>query len=83
MEGSHVRETSDSPFFFQADTLSTDITALWTVTGKVGYAWDRWLAYGKGGYAGGLVETSAFSTTGPHVRSRIPGPSWLDYWRGR
>ncbi len=29
-----------------------DVSWLTTVTGRVGYAWDRWLAYAKGGWAG-------------------------------
>ena len=32
---------------------TTKVDALWTATGRLGYAWDRWLAYGKAGYAGG------------------------------
>jgi outer membrane immunogenic protein len=54
-----IRENSVSPFFPRTDTLTTNIETLWTMTGRLGYAWDRWLAYSKAGYAGGRVETSA------------------------
>jgi outer membrane immunogenic protein len=39
----------------------------WSIAGRVGYAWDRWLAYVKGGYAATRIrsmETIAF-LTGP------------------
>ena len=38
---------------------STDINQILTVTARLGYAWDRWLAYLKGGYAGAEIETSS------------------------
>ena len=31
--------------------LKTEIDDLWTLTGRMGYAWGRWMAYVKGGYA--------------------------------
>jgi hypothetical protein len=33
---------------------------LTTVTGRLGYARDRWLAYAKGGWAGADVELTLF-----------------------
>jgi outer membrane immunogenic protein len=35
--------------------LTTDGIA--TAVGKVGYAWDRWMIYGKGGFADARIET--------------------------
>jgi len=40
-------------------SLRTEIDHLVTITGRVGYAWDRWLAYVKGGYARAEVGVSA------------------------
>lgn len=39
--------------------LKTDGIA--TVVGKVGYAWDQWLVYGKGGWADIKIATSTFT----------------------
>jgi outer membrane immunogenic protein len=58
LSGVDVEKASFSPFL-KSDTLSTDISTLWTITGRLGYTWDRWLAYGKAGYAGGRIEISA------------------------
>jgi len=37
---------------------STDINTIFTVTGRVGVAADKWLVYAKGGYAGAQVDVS-------------------------
>lgn len=39
-----------------SQSLKTEIEDLWTLTGRVGYAWNRWLAYVKGGYARAEVK---------------------------
>jgi outer membrane immunogenic protein len=56
---------------------STDINQILTVTARLGYAWDRWLAYLKGGYAGAEIETSSLLiSTG--VRSNQD--QWQNGW---
>jgi opacity protein-like surface antigen len=45
-----------SPFFPTSDTYTADVDLLTTVTGRVGYARDKWLAYAKGGWAGADIE---------------------------
>jgi len=35
------------------------IGELFTVVGRLGYAWDRWHAYGKGGFASAKIDVSA------------------------
>ena len=47
-----------SPFFPATDVWSSKLTWLTTVTGRVGYGFDTWLPYIKGGFAAGNVETS-------------------------
>ena len=37
---------------------------LFTLTGRLGYVYDKFLLYGKGGYANAGVEVSAVSATG-------------------
>ena len=39
----------------------TEINSIYSVTGQVGYAWDRWLAYAKGGWAGAHVKLSTLN----------------------
>src|SRR5215813_13587928 len=47
-----------SPYFPATDVWSSKLTWLGTVTGRVGYGFDTWLPYVKGGFAAGNVETS-------------------------
>jgi outer membrane immunogenic protein len=46
------------------DVFTTKINSIGTVTGRVGYAWNNWLLYAKGGYAGANVEFSVSDTNG-------------------
>jgi outer membrane immunogenic protein len=59
-----------SPLFF-GFTNSTDVKSLASVTGRIGYAWDRFLGYVKGGgawerddytYSNGIIVGSASET---------------------
>jgi outer membrane immunogenic protein len=43
----------------------TQLRNLGTVTGQAGYAWDRLLWYGKGGWAGGEIRRNTADTLGP------------------
>jgi outer membrane immunogenic protein len=56
------RTTIPVPLVAPGDTATfkeaTDF--LMSVTGRVGYAWDRWMLYGKGGVAGAGDKYSAF-----------------------
>ncbi len=56
-------------------TSSTKIGAIFTATGRVGYAWDRWFGYVKGGYATAKVSHS--SLTGVDVNGCFFGCSPL------
>src|SRR5215813_8228061 len=47
-----------SPYLPATDVWSSKLTWLGTVTGRVGYAFDNWLPYIKGGFAAGNVETT-------------------------
>ena len=65
--GSDVVETLTGPVtaLLPSDRLRTEITNLFTVTGRLGVAADRLLLYGKGGYANSNVDVKALS--GPPV----------------
>jgi outer membrane immunogenic protein len=50
-----VGNSADCPF---ADrTCMSRVGNLWTAGARIGYAWDRWMVYGTGGYANGKVYT--------------------------
>jgi len=54
----------DTVFGQQDDTYSNKITALYTITGRLGYAWNDWMLYGKGGFASARVDWAAVDTSG-------------------
>jgi outer membrane immunogenic protein len=69
-----LRETQTSPYFPASDTVSLRINPILTATARLGYAWDRWLIYVKGGYAGADVELNA------HDRVADVGLRQNDHW---
>jgi outer membrane immunogenic protein len=38
---------------------------IWYIGGRVGYAWDRFMVYGQGGYAQADIDTRGFDAFGP------------------
>jgi outer membrane immunogenic protein len=54
-----LKQTIVSPYFPASDTESAKIRDLYTVVGRIGYAFDRFLVYGKAGYAGGSSTFTA------------------------
>lgn len=54
--GADLSSSQVSPFFPDTDVFSTKIEWLTTVEGRIGYACDRFLVFGKGGWAGGNVD---------------------------
>ncbi|MDQ2079670.1 outer membrane beta-barrel protein [Xanthobacteraceae bacterium Astr-EGSB] len=43
-------------------TCASRVDNIWTVGARLGYAWDRWMVYGTGGYANGKVYSKIIST---------------------
>ncbi|WBL75365.1 porin family protein [Bradyrhizobium xenonodulans] len=66
-DGASIRRTDISIFFPASDRLSSRINSFATVTGRVGYAFNNWLPYIKGGYAGADLKTSNFDIFGTHL----------------
>jgi outer membrane immunogenic protein len=58
-DASGVKGKKTSPFGAADDRFSTRVSSLLLLTGRVGGAWNGWLAYAKGGYAGARVKASA------------------------
>jgi outer membrane immunogenic protein len=54
-----LKQTNISPYFPATDTVTGKIQDLFTVVGRVGYAFDRFLVYGKAGYAGANTTFTA------------------------
>lgn len=51
----NLEETKASPLF-ATDVYTSEMNWLTKVTGRVGYARDRWLVYAKGGWAGADID---------------------------
>ena len=43
-------------------TCASRVDNIWTVGARLGYAWDRWMVYGTGGYANGKVYGKIIDT---------------------
>jgi outer membrane immunogenic protein len=56
---------------------STDINTIFTVTGRLGVAADKWLVYAKAGYAGAEVDVSGRNTALP---DRFSIDDWRNGW---
>jgi len=54
-----LKDNQISPYFPTSDRVEMGISPIFTATARLGYAWDRWLAYVKGGYAGADVTLNA------------------------
>jgi outer membrane immunogenic protein len=53
----------DTTFGSRDDIYATKVTALYSITGRLGYAWNNWLFYGKGGFAAARTNWAAVNTT--------------------
>jgi outer membrane immunogenic protein len=68
IQGAGINGSSGAtiPYITALDTITTAVTERldWfgTVRGRVGYAWDRFLIYGTGGFAYGQVRSSLTMT---------------------
>ena len=72
-----AREFGNNPAF-QAQTKLDDV---FTVGPRIGYAFNKWLAYGTGGYAVGEVQTRAVFNA-PAQSTVVPGQSTNDWHNG-
>jgi outer membrane immunogenic protein len=55
------------------------ITNIFTVGPRLGFAWDRWMIYGTGGYATGTVH-GQYRFAGLQFAPTFSGHSWNDGW---
>ena len=61
------------------DVFSSKINSIATVTGRIGLAFNNWLPYIKGGYAGANVDFSVSDTVPANVGSGS-GTQWHNGW---
>jgi outer membrane immunogenic protein len=59
-------------------SLETRMGPLFTATGRLGYARDRWLAYAKGGYAGANISLNSDDGVPPNYYSK--SSDWHNGW---
>jgi outer membrane immunogenic protein len=59
-DATNIRRTDVSIFFPATDLLTSKVDGIFTVTGRIGYAFNNWLPYIKGGYAGAQLRTTNF-----------------------
>jgi len=65
--GADLKRTDLSKFYPDTDFLSSKINSIGTVTGRLGYAFNNWLPYIKGGYAAAHLETKNFDTSDDYL----------------
>ena len=57
------------------------ITNLFTIGPRLGFAWDRWMIYGTGGYAIATIKGQYIRTsTGLQISPTFHGQTWNDGW---
>jgi outer membrane immunogenic protein len=78
--GTGLKQTVISPFFPDTDTETTKVNSVYTIAARLGATFGQFLAYGKGGWAGGQVELSAFSTNGGDPVFWNPGAQNRNGW---
>lgn len=69
IDAAAIKGNYTSIFGAADDQYETRITTLVLLTGRVGYAWDRLLVYGKGGLAAANIEASVSDSVGPSTGS--------------
>jgi outer membrane immunogenic protein len=71
LDGSSISGDFSSTSLFGAgdDQFKARLDALFLGTGRVGYSWNDWLAYGKAGYAAGKIHLSVSDTVAPTTGS--------------
>ena len=80
--GSNVAETLTGPVTaaLPSDRLRTDVSNLFTATLRIGVAADKFLLYGKGGYANSNVDVKALSgppLAGITATANRPSDGWV------
>jgi outer membrane immunogenic protein len=73
----NLNEERPSPLFPKLDATTSEVQWLASATGRLGYAWDRWLAFVKGGWAGANVKLSLVDQSAAVFGSKT---QWANGW---
>lgn len=65
LSGGDKQDRIVSPFFPATDTLVTDMRWMFGAAARLGYTWDRWLVYGKVGFASASLSLRGEFSTNP------------------
>ncbi len=80
-KGPNEEQSEKSPRFPATDQWRADIHTIAKAVAKVGYAYKRFLVYGKGGYAGAMVDTAArFNILAPVLTRNTKTSDWQNGW---
>lgn len=72
-----MNQERPSPLFPKLDVTTTSVNWLTSATGRLGYAWDRWLVFAKGGWAGGEVSATLHDVSAGVYASE---DQWANGW---
>ena len=78
-DGTNLKAKYTSAFGAAEDDFKTRINFLMSATARAGYALDKFLFYGKGGYAGALASMSVVDTVPVNTGKGTDRP-WLSGW---
>jgi len=78
-DGANLKTNNLSTFGAADDVFKTRINFLMSATARAGFALDKFLFYGKGGYAGALASMSVEDTT-PRNTGKGRAKPWLSGW---
>jgi|SRR5579871_777921 len=76
--GTSLNQTDPSVFPGGGRTRSLDIQDIATVTGKLGFAMNNWMVYGKGGWADARINTSSANPNPGGSNSSLT--QWYSGW---
>jgi outer membrane immunogenic protein len=78
-KGPHDEQSKPSPLN-PAGVWGADIHTVLKAVAKAGFAYDRFLFYAKGGYAGALVDSDAKVLTGVNAGIHLKTSQWQSGW---
>jgi outer membrane immunogenic protein len=65
--GISVSPSADCLLSIANRTCESRIRNYWQAGGRLGYAWNNWMAFASGGYANGRIQTQTFVTSTPNT----------------
>lgn len=76
-DGTSMSKSRSSNLFPATDTFKAELNWLTTITGRVGYTWNNWLVFARGGWAGGGIKETMTDAGAGVVASK---DSFVDGW---